>query len=149
MSFERRSIRLINPQQGHSAIAALWSLCKPWVIAGHSLSIEVRPEARSVAQNRIMWACLADISRQVDWHRQKLTPEDWKCMVTAALEKQRVVPGIEGGFVVLGKPTSRMTVREMSDVIEFCHAFGAEKGVRFGRTSLGRDCPDECFEEAA
>ena len=51
------------------------------------------------------WAMLTDISNQVDWYGQKLTPEEWKEVFTAAMKKQKVVPGIDGGFVVCGSST--------------------------------------------
>jgi hypothetical protein len=76
-----------------------------------------------------MFAMLTDISHQICWHGMKLTKDDWKTMATAALKQQRVVPGIENGFVVLGTSTSKMTVAEMSELIEFLYAFGAEHGV--------------------
>ena len=47
------------------------------------------------------------------------------------VRKWPMVPGIDGGFVVLGKSTSRMTKSEMSDLQTLMEAFGAEKGVRF------------------
>ena len=50
-------------------------------------------------------------------------------MLTAALRKAKVVPGLDGGFVVLGQRTSQMGKREFSDLIELIYAFGAEKGV--------------------
>lgn len=88
-------------------------------------------ERRSQAQNDRMWAMLSEVARQVQWHGQWLTAADWKEMVTAALKQQRVVPGIEGGFVVLGSRTSRMTIREMQEVIDFVEYFGAQHNVRF------------------
>jgi hypothetical protein len=60
-----------------------------------------------------------------------LKPEDWKHVFSASLKQQRAVPGLDGGFVVLGQSTSKMTVREMSDLMEIASAFGAERGVRF------------------
>lgn len=78
-----------------------------------------------------MWAMLTDISRQVIWYGEKLSPEEWKDVITAALKRQKVVPGIEGGFVAIGAKTSKMSVKEMIDVIEFSYAFGAEKNVRW------------------
>lgn len=86
---------------------------------------------RSLQANSKMWCLLADISRQVVWHGQKLDAIDWKVMATAALKRQRVVPGIEGGFVVLGEPTSRMTVGQMNELIEFLEFFGGSQGVKF------------------
>ena len=74
---------------------------------------------------------LTDVSKQVDWYENKLTPEEWKDMFTAALKRQKVVPGIDGGFVSIGSRTSQMTVSEMTDLIELMNAFGAERGVKF------------------
>ena len=81
---------------------------------------------RSLEQNDKMWAMLTDISRQVVWYGKKLPKETWKDMVTAALKGQETVPGIESGFVVIGAKTSKMSIKEMIDVIEFCYAFGAD-----------------------
>lgn len=85
---------------------------------------------RTLQANSAMWALLTDISRQVDWHGEKLTPENWKDLFTACLKKQRSVVGIEGGFVVLGARTSRMSKEEMSDLLELMHAFAAERDVK-------------------
>jgi len=41
------------------------------------------------------------------------------------------VPGIDGGFVVLGLSTSKMSKEEMSELLELALAFGAQKGVVF------------------
>lgn len=94
------------------------------------MEVAERPR-RTVDQNRLMWACLSDLSRQVVWHGQKLAAEEWKCVMTAALKRQKVVPGIDGGFVVIGQSTSKMTKQEMSEVIELVYAFGADKDVRW------------------
>lgn len=141
----RASITLHNAQQAHQALLSLWADIKPWLIAGHRLSVSIKTDTRSTAQNSLLWSCLADVSRQVEWHGQRLDDEAWKDMATAALKRQRVVPGIDGGFVVLGTRTSRMTVAEMSELIDFLHAFGDERGVQWSRTSLGRDVPEEVF----
>jgi hypothetical protein len=63
---------------------------------------------------------------------QRLSPEDWKTMFSASLAKhQRVAQGIDGGFVMLGTRTSRMTVAEMVDLQTLIEAFGAERGVQW------------------
>lgn len=100
------------------------------------LVVEVKEMTRSLAQNSMLWACLTDIAEQVVWHGRKLSKEDWKHVLSAALYQQDVVPNLNGnGFVVLGKSTSKMTVREMRDLIELAQAFGAEQGVTFGDES--------------
>jgi hypothetical protein len=128
---ERISLALWEANQAHKAILHAWSFAKPWVMAGHRLTLEIRPEKRSDAQNRLLWSLLTDIARQTKWHGQQLSAEDYKHMLTAALKKQRVVPGIDGGFVVLGLSTSKMTKPELSELIELAMAFGAEQGVVF------------------
>lgn len=122
---------LVSAHQAHKCLMDLWVGIKPWLLAGHRLHIEVRSEKRSDPQNRLMWASLGELSRQVNWHGQKLTPEDWKDVLTAALRKQRVVPGVDGGFVVLGQRTSQMSKSEMSELLELIGSFGAQQGVEF------------------
>ena len=128
---ERVSLTMHNAQAGHAAFLRAWVWCKAMLLAGHRLTLEIRKATRSSEQNARMWAMLTEIARQVEWHGQKLTAEDWKDMATAALKRQRVVPGIDGGFVVLGQRTSKMTVGEMAELMDFLEAFGAEHGVRF------------------
>lgn len=90
----------------------------------------MREEARSDAQNRRMWAMLRDISRQVEWYGQRLKDEDWKHVFSAAVEQQRAVPGLNGGFVVLGISTRKQSKKWFSDMFEVMEAFAAEHGVR-------------------
>jgi hypothetical protein len=41
------------------------------------------------------------------------------------------VPGLDGGFVVCGQSTSKMTKSEFSELLELIAAFGANNGVKF------------------
>lgn len=128
---ERITHSLHEPVQAHKFIVELWPIIKGSLIAGKRLIIEVRQEKRSDAQNRRLWAMLTEISEQVDWHSNRLTPKEWKDVFTAALKRQKVVPGIDGGFVVVGAHTSGMTVAEMCELQELMTAFGVERGVVF------------------
>lgn len=122
---------LYNAQQGHKALSDLWAVVKPYLIAGHRLQVTVRKEKRTEEQNRLMWAALTDVANQVDWHGQKLTKDEWKDVFTASLKRQKVVPGLDGGFVVLGTSTRKMSKEEMSELLELTLAFGAQHGVTF------------------
>jgi hypothetical protein len=93
--------------------------------------IKAGPPTRSLESNAAMWAMLADISEQVVWHGRKLDTTSWKHVFTSSLKKQDVVPGLDGGFVVLGQSTSAMSKQEMSDLLELMAAFGAQQGVQF------------------
>ena len=94
-----------------------------------------------------MWAMLTDISNQVVWHGRKLTPKQWKSVVTAALYKYEVVPGIDGGYVVLGESTSDMSIAKMADVITFCYSFGVEQNIKWSEVEVLEKIPIEAYED--
>jgi hypothetical protein len=143
---EALKIKCWEPVQAHKAInVTAWPWIKSMLAAGHRLSVTIKPETRSLAQNDLMWSCLTDLSKQVKWFGKKLTPEGWKDFITGHLEGQDLVPNMDGtGFISIGrgKSTSKMTIKEMTAVIELCHAFGSDKGVNWSPTSLGRDVMD-------
>ena len=120
----RKKFVLAHDQARHGV--AKFALAAP---AGWHVTF--RPPTRSLDQNARMWAMLGDVSKQVEWYGKKLSPDAWKCVFSASLKKQDVVPGLHGDFVVIGRSTSAMTIREMSDLMELMAAFGAERGVRF------------------
>ena len=91
-----------------------------------------RPYRRSAEQNSKMWVLLTIAAKQVEWYGSRLTAEEWKDVFTAALRREKVVPGINGGFVVLGQRTSRMTKDEMSELIELITAFLTGRGISTG-----------------
>jgi len=128
---DKLTLPMWNEQQGHQVAQTIWRQAKAHLSAGRRMVMELRPEKRSDPQNRRMWAMLGEIASQVDWYGQKLSAEDWKHILTASLTKQRVAPGLDGGFVVLGLSTSKMSKAEMSELQTLMEAFGAEKGVKF------------------
>lgn len=89
----------------------------------------IQEKTRTLDQNAKLWPMLGDISKQVDWYGQKLTSDEWKDVFSAALKKQKVVPGLDGGFVVCGQRTSQMGKKDFSELIELMYAFGSERGV--------------------
>ena len=129
---QKLTVQCWEPVQAHQAMTAqIWPMLKSMLMAGHRMVLELKPVTRSLEQNAKMWACLTDISKQVNWYGNTLSPDDWKHVISASLRKQRAVPGIDGGFVVVGLQTSQMTIAEMSEMIELAHAFGADRGVLF------------------
>jgi len=128
----RLTMTMFEPVQAHKALTqTIWPLLKAAIMAGHRMTVEVKSETRSIQANARMWAMLTDVSKQVNWYGRKLTSEEWKHVFTASLSKQDVVPGIDGGFVVLGKSTSKMTKGEMAELQTLIEAFGAQQGVKF------------------
>lgn len=96
--------------------------------------VEFKQTKRSIPQNDRMWAMLTDVSRQLRWHDQHLTPDDWKLVFLDALTREkRLVPALEGdGMVNLGRSSSDLSKEEMSELMELIAAFGAQHGVEFG-----------------
>lgn len=106
------------------------------LLSGLIVEILVRPlrMTRTLEQNKKMWAMLGDIARQIPWivndRVQMMTAEEWKDVLTASLAGElRVARGLDGGIVLLGLRTSRMTIRRMTLLIELMLMFGSERGV--------------------
>src|SRR5690606_6730558 len=97
--------------------------------------VEIRPKTRTLAQNDLLWSVLTDISKQVEFMVNgaliKVSPEEVKDILTAGLTREmRMAQGIDGGMVILGQRTSKMTIRQLSELVELAHAFGSQKGVQ-------------------
>jgi len=87
-------------------------------------------DARSIEQNALMWSRLSEIAAQVEWYGEKLTPDCWKDIFTAALREYRVVPGLNPNTrVPLGLRTSSLSRDQMTALLELISAFAAERGV--------------------
>lgn len=122
---DKQLFRLINIDVRRRAANAVMSAPE-----GHI--VRVTPPTRSLEANAALWAMLADVSAQVVWHGRKLDSESWKHVFSSSLQKQDVVPNLDGtGFVVMGISTSKMTKREMSDLLELIQSFGAQQSVKW------------------
>jgi hypothetical protein len=129
------TFKVTELRQIGSAVQWMVTAVQAGLLAGE-VNITLAPESRTAIQNRRLWAVLTDIATQVDWYGQKLSQEDWKHVFSAALEKQKLVPGIDGGFVMCGISTSKMSKQKFSDLLEIINAFGAEQGVKWSDPSL-------------
>lgn len=128
----KQQFHLVNDTIKQNAINFIRELP---VDAKRPLILDIKEMTRTLAQNRMLWSCLNDVADQVVWYGQKLNSESWKHIFSASLNGQQTVPGIDGGFVVLGQSTSKMRVSEMRDLITLIHAFGAERHVNFSDES--------------
>jgi len=110
--------------------------CARWVFqAKDGTTLKFTGPKRSLSQNDRLHAMITDVAAQVKWAGAKRNVEAWKDIFTAALRSAKhsldVVPGINGGFVLLGMHTSSMSVAEMGDLMTLIEAWGAENGVTF------------------
>jgi len=123
----KRIYRLFSHRQRSEAINAVRSAPEHFVA-------EIKPRTRSLDQNSMLWRLLTITSKNVPWivngQKVMLSPEDWKDIFTASLHQEnRIAKGIQGGFVMLGRSTSVMSISAMTELIEFIYNFLAEQGV--------------------
>lgn len=105
-----KEIRLTHEVARNTAINFINQLP---VDSEHPLIIVIDEEKRTLAQNRMMWAVLNDIAKQVEWNGEKLTAEEWKHLITANLHGQKCVKGIQGGLVFMGLSTRKMKKKNL------------------------------------
>ena len=133
---ERLTMSLYNTQQAHQAIQTAWKHAKGWLMAGDKrLTLEIRPEKRSDAQNRLLHACLSEISKQVEWAGAKRDVDTWKRLLTAAWLRARgepieMLPALDGhGVDIVFRRTSQLTKAECAELSEFVMAWAAERDI--------------------
>ena len=131
MSERREDQRLVEPGAENIHFALKWTeaMLRQRLSWASEAAVFVGEPRRSLDQNAKMWPMLGDIAEQVQWHGQHLKDFEWKDVFTAALKRYRAVPGIDGGIVLLGMRTSRMTKGELSELIELMYSFGTEHNV--------------------
>lgn len=79
-----------------------------------------------------MWCLLHDISKQVQHNGKHHSPETWKQLAMHALGHEVVFQmGLNEEVFPVGFRSSRLTVRQMADLIEWLYAYGAEQGVKW------------------
>lgn len=116
--------------------------------------VTITEPKRSDEANARMWCLLTDLANQVGWRRARwrgdrmveagayvlladepkalrITKEQWKDIMTAAMSRPQLFAGIDGGLVAVGLSTSRMSGRQIKELCALIEAFGAEKGVEF------------------
>lgn len=125
---------VLRVENARDRMAAAWQFACRYLEAGKPCRVvvdELKPQ-RTNDQNAKLQAMCGDVAEQVQWHGQWLSKDDWRHMFVASYRKgQRAVPGIDGGFVVLGASSRDLRVAEAADVIEIIYAFGAEHGVQW------------------
>jgi hypothetical protein len=133
MSDRRELYRAVGlgPDELHYALRWAQKNLRLWLKTHPDAALIVTEPRRTKDQNSKLWPMLGDIAAQVEWHGQYLKDFEWKDIFTAALKRYRAVPGIDGGIVLLGMRTSRMTRSEFSELVESIYAFGAERDVKW------------------
>lgn len=124
-----RRVFVINDRNRRHVAEQVANLPEGW-------KIEAKEASRTLDQNSAQWPILEAFSKQLQWpvngQMCSLTPEEFKDVLTAAFKNEtspRLAMGLNGGVVMLGTRTSKMTKQTFSEWLEFLHAVAAMKGV--------------------
>ena len=91
---------------------------------------------RTTEQNKKLWPLLNEIAAQATLNGIEYDPEEWKLIFMSALSRSmklemKIIRGIYGEPINLGRSTSKLEKEHFSDLIELILCFGAENGVVF------------------
>lgn len=110
--------------------ARVWVQKAPW-----NTRVTFQGPKRTLPQNDRLWAMLTDVAQQATWAGEKRAPEEWKDLFTGAVKSAstglKIVPGLTGGFMILGLHTSDMDKQEMGELLDYIASWGAQNGVTF------------------
>lgn len=108
--------------------AGRWAMAAP-----PGTRVEFKAPKRSLPQNDRMWAMLTDIATQKEHAGRKYTPDQWKVLFMHACGREvQFIPALDNStFIPWGQSSSDLSKEEMTSLIEFMFAWGAENSVTF------------------
>lgn len=124
----KRVFKLVHQAARRNAIETVTT-------APEGYCVTVSEPTRSLDQNAAMWPILQAFADQLQWpvngQMVWMSPDEWKDVLSAAFRKEsvRLAMALDGGMVMLGSRTSKFSVREMSEFIEFLHATAVAREV--------------------
>lgn len=95
--------------------------------------VEFKSTKRSLPQNSLFWAMLTDVAAHKEHNGRKYTPDQWKLLFLCAIGREmQFIPSLDNKtFIPWGNSSSDLSKEEMTALIEFIAAWGAENGVVF------------------
>lgn len=98
--------------------------------------VTIKPLTRSLDANAKMWAMIADV-RRADPEQRGWSAEVRKCaFMSACGHELRLETGLNGEPFPAGFRSSRLTVAQMSELIECIYEYGARFGVEWTETRM-------------
>lgn len=122
---DRHTLALRTPEDIHKGIQGIRAL-RSRLGEGWSL---ILTRKRRDKQNNLLWKWLTVISKELLWHGQYWTPEQWKDCLMHSYKGGCFMPGTEGGMVPIGNSSSAMGVKEFAEFLDCISAFAAKHGV--------------------
>lgn len=131
MSTKKLHYRIHDAKSAFSVGRTIASLevTKPMIVT-------VEHETRNLADNAVQWPILNAFSDQLLWQVNgemvKMSPEEWKDVLTAAYRQEtvRLAMGLNGGIVMLGQRTSKFKHEEWPDWMAFLESVADDRGIK-------------------
>ena len=112
-----------------------------WIMkAPKDTRVTFQDPRRTLPQNDRMWAMLTDVATQKEHCGRRYTPDQWKILFMHACGREvQFIPSLDGStFIPWGNRSSELSKQEMTDLIEFIFAWGAENSVEWSDPTLER-----------
>jgi len=81
-------------------------------------------ELRSLEQNDLLQPACRDLSTGLTWKGYRLSQDEWRWLICAAVLGQKIVPGINGGIVALGGSSKKLNKQQATDAITMAFSIG-------------------------
>lgn len=108
-------------------------------MAPQNAVVNIKERKRSNEQNALMWVLLSDVS-QAKPKGLNYSTDLWKCLFMEACGHEvQFMEGLNGRPFPVGHQSSKLTVPQMRDLIEFIYAWGSENGVQFSEKPIDRN----------
>jgi hypothetical protein len=123
---ERKVFQLVHAEARRRAMAAVAE-------APHGWRVEVKEPTRDLTINAALHATISEIADRVEWAGHHWDIEVWKRLLVAAWsraigESAAVLPALDGhGVDIVFRRTSKLSQREMRDLMAFSDAWKAER----------------------
>lgn len=118
--------------------ASRWVASAPW-----GTRIEFKAPKRTLPQNDRFWAMLTDVAAHMRKQGKDYTTDQWKAIFMHACGKEvSFLPSLDGKtFIPWGQSSSDLSKDEMTDLIDFIAAWGAENGIQFNEPNSPDNSP--------
>lgn len=131
-----RKYKAFEPVQAHKAHADAWLWIKSMLAAGHRLTVEIKPETRTLDQNGKFHAICGDIAKSgFQWRGKPRSQLKWKLLLIsghaiATKEEVDIEIGLEGEFINLRESTALMSIKRGASLITYTLAFCDMNGIK-------------------
>lgn len=89
-----------------------------------------KEELSTLEQRKLLNAACGDLSKQINWHGNKLSKDDWRHLLSGTILGWRMMPavdrgeGTQAGFIMLGGSSLNLSKKQCTEAIELAFSIG-------------------------